>query len=104
MMKSDVFVDALLTCRIGYVLADQITVRNGLRGVPGTKCIGHSEHIRVRTDAGISEQIPGAAYGSAVFKNDKRFVRALHAQVMSSIDAGEPSPHNQNVEMFKRIL
>src|SRR5262249_26334004 len=66
------------------------------------KRIRHSEHVRIRTNAGIAEQIPGAADRCTIFKNDEGLIRALFAKVMGGGDAGQPGSHNQNVEMFKR--
>ena len=103
MIEPDVCVDPLVARGVANVLADQITVRNRLGVLPWPKCISHGEHVGVRTDSGITEQVPGATYSRTVFKDDERLLRAPDSEVMSGADAGESGPHNQNVKMLNRV-
>src|SRR5699024_7475382 len=64
-VEADVAVDAGLGCGLAYVVEDRITVGDGLFAGPGLERVAEGEHVRVGTDARISEQVPGAADGVA---------------------------------------
>src|SRR5258705_6750115 len=67
---------------------------------PRPEPITEREHVRVRPDARVTEQVPGAADGVAAFEHDHRLVRALLAQLAGGADAGQACPDDQNVCCF----
>ena len=55
---------------------------------------------RVGADAGIAEQVPGAADAVAALENGEALAGALLLQVIARADAGQPGADDQDVEMF----
>src|SRR5258705_11391642 len=70
---------------------------------PRPEPIAEREHVRVRPDARVMEQVPGAADGVAAFEHEHRLVRALLAQLAGAADAGQACPDDQNVGVFDRF-
>ena len=57
-------------------------------------------HIRIRADAGVAEQIPGAAQALARFQNQDRLLRQALAQMHRTADAREACAHDQGINML----
>ena len=66
---------------------------------PRLERIAEREHVKVGADAGITEQIPGAADAVAAFEDDEALARALMLQVIARADAGKAGTDDQHVEM-----
>src|SRR5712691_3020513 len=56
--------------------------------------------VALGADAGIAEQIPGAADGLAPFEDDEALARAFLPQVIARADAGQAGADNEDVEML----
>src|SRR5208282_6203511 len=77
MPEADVAIDAISLRRLADIAADQSALCNrGIR-LPRTKRIAEGVHVRIGANAGIAEQVPGAAEGVAAFEDDVGFVPAV---------------------------
>src|SRR4029077_5747201 len=62
MAETDVAVHVVLGGRLTHVVEDRRTVGDGLRLPPGLEAVAQRVHVAVGADAGIAEEIPGAAH------------------------------------------
>ncbi len=99
-MKADVLVDAVLGGGLADVVQNPRPVRDRLRLGPRLERIAEREHVAVGADAGIAEQVPGAADAVAALEDDKALGGAFVLQMIARADAGEPGADDQDVEMF----
>ena len=99
-MKADLLVDAVLGRGLADVVQDPRPVGDRLGLDPRLERIAQREHVRVGADAGIAEQVPGAADAVAALENDETLARALLLQVIAGADAGQAGADDQDVEMF----
>src|SRR5580698_1022840 len=104
MAKADVPVDAFIARRGSDVVANVLARRNRLWTAPRTERITHGQHVRIRPDAGIAEQVPGAPDPLALFEDDVAFVWTHFLQVMRGIDTAQSRTHDEDVEMFHKPL
>ena len=100
MMEADFLVDAVLGRGLADVVQDPRPVGDRLRLGPRLERIAQREHVAVGADAGIAEQIPGAADAVAALEDDETLAGALLLQVIARADAGQPGADDQHVEMF----
>jgi hypothetical protein len=102
MPEADVAVDAISFRRLANISADRFAV--GDRGIrlPGTERIAEREHVRIGANAGIAEQVPGAADGVAAFEDNVGFVPAAGLHMIGGVDAGKPAADDDDVKMFLR--
>src|SRR6202043_1575003 len=100
MMKADLLVDAVVGGGLADIVQDPRPVGDRLRLGPWLERIAEREHVRVGADAGITEQVPGAADAVAALEDHERLARALLLQVIACADAGKAGADNQHVEMF----
>jgi hypothetical protein len=56
------------------------------------------EHVGVRPDTWITEQVPRAANGITRFQNAPTGLGAMHLQMLGSPNARQAGTHNQNIE------
>jgi hypothetical protein len=98
--KTDVLLDAVVLRGLANVVQDCRTRGNGLVVGPRLERIAEREHVRIRADAGIAEQIPGAADRCAPFQDRVALVRAFLLQVIGGADARKPGADDQHVDMF----
>src|SRR5439155_1964714 len=61
MVEAGLTVDAVLARGLAHVAEDRRSVRDGLRIRPRAKPEAQGVHVRVGSDAGIAEQVPGTA-------------------------------------------
>ena len=92
--------DAVLGRGLADIVQDPRPVGDRLGLDPRLERIAQRVHVGVGADAGIAEQIPGAADAIAAFENDKALARALLLQVIARADAGQAGADDQDVEMF----
>src|SRR3954466_4453230 len=83
------------------VLADVLAGRDCPRIRPWPERIAHREHVRVRANAGIPEQVPCAANAGALLQNGVALAGTKLLQVVRRIDAGQPRTHDQDVEVLQ---
>jgi len=58
-------------------------------------------HVAVRADAGIAEQVPGAAEIVPPFEDQIGFARAERLEVIAGADPRNAGPDHQHVDMFR---
>src|SRR5690606_19255564 len=66
--------------------------------------VAEGEHIRVRADARVLEQIPGAAERLARLEHRITLARAFGLQPVGRADAGQSGSDDDDVEMFHRRI
>src|SRR5262249_8018857 len=79
---------------------DRRTVGNGLGVLPGAETVAQRVHVRIGPDAGIAEEVPGAADRLARLEDGVGLGRALLLEMPGGVDAGKPGAGDQRVEMF----
>ena len=98
-IEADVGVDAGLPRRVLDVLQYRITVGDRLLAVPRPEGVAQRVHVRVGTDPGVAEEIPGSPDGVAGLEDGVVGPRALRLQVVTGTDAGQARTHDQDVEV-----
>src|ERR1700722_10643996 len=100
MMIANLPADAVVGRGLADIVQDPRPVGDRLGLGPWLERIAEREHVAVGADAGIAEQVPGAADGVAALENDVALAGALLLQVIARADAGQPGADDQHVEMF----
>ncbi|MNO95171.1 hypothetical protein D3C76_868050 [compost metagenome] len=86
---------------IGDVLANGRSIGEHLQFVPGTELIAKTEHVRIRTNTRIAEQVPGSAQLLAPFQDGQFLVGKCTLYMARRADAGEAGANDQDVEMLR---
>src|SRR5437667_12339225 len=100
MIEADFPVDAVLGGSLADVIQNMRTVGDRLRLLPWLERIAHREHVAVGADAGITEQVPGAADAVAALENDKTLGRTIALQVIAGADPGPPGADDHHIDML----
>src|SRR5260370_10995465 len=100
MVEADLLVDAVVECGLADVVTDPRTVCDRLRLGPRLERIAEREHVRVGTDAGIAEQIPGAADAIATLEDRVALAGAFFLQMIARANARKAGADDQDVEVF----
>src|SRR6202048_3543545 len=100
MAIANLLVDAVLARGLADIIQDPRPVGDRLRLGPWLERIAEREHVAVGADAGIAEQIPGAADAVAALEDHKTLARTFLLQVKTRADAGQPGADDQDVEML----
>lgn len=98
MLEENMFVDAELGRAVLDVLHNGAAGRDGLRLIPWIPREAKGKEIRVGADSGIAKEIPGAADGVARFQHGVRVSGQLALDSIGSIDAGDASADDDDVE------
>ena len=93
-------VDSVFRRGLLDVRADRGPVGDRLGLLPGPEPVAEGEHVRVRADPGIAEEVPGAAHRLARLEDGDRLLRAALADLTGGADAGEPGAHDQDVDVL----
>ena len=99
MAEADVSVDAALARRVAHVVQDRGPVRDRLGVRPRAERVAEGEHVGVRTDAGVAEEVPGPADGVARLEDRVRLARQLVLEVVRRADPGQAGTDDQDIEM-----
>ena len=100
----DLPVDAVFARGVGDVLADRGAVGQHLERVPRPECVAEAEHVRIRADAGIAEQVPGPADGRPSLEDRHALARTFAGQVAGHADARQAGTDDQHVVMILHCL
>src|SRR5215831_18627687 len=100
MFETNPLVDTVFGRGLAHVIENARPVRDGLRLGPWLEGIAEREHVAVRADAGIAEQVPGPADALPPLENDKILGRAFVLKVIARRDAGQTGADDQDVEML----
>src|SRR6185437_2651668 len=98
--KANLLVDAIIGGRLAHVVQDAWPVRDRLRISPRLERIAEREHVAVGADAGIAEQIPGAADAVAPLEDNEALRRTFVLEMIARADAREAGADDQYIEMF----
>src|SRR5882724_1940520 len=100
MVEADLLVDAVVGGSLADVIQNSRPVGDRLRLGPWLERIAQREHVAVGADAGIAEQIPGAADAIAALEDRVALARAFRLQVIARADAGQPGADDQHIDMI----
>ena len=96
----DVLVDAGLGDRLLEIVHDRRAVGDGLLGRPRLEPESEGEHVGVRADARVLEQVPGAAEVLAALQDEVALVGTAVLQMPGRADAGDAGSHDDDVDKF----
>ncbi len=94
---ADMFPDAILFDRLLEVVHDRRSVGDRLAVLPRLEVEAERIHVTVRANAGITEQVPGAAERLARLQDQVALAGTLVGQVPCRADAGNAGPDDQDV-------
>ena len=87
MTKTDVLFDFVFLSSFADVVTDVVTVSDAFLVYPRFEFVTQSVHVRVRADARVAEQVPGATNSLTAFQNGEAFARAFFFHVAASTNA-----------------
>ena len=73
--EANLSVETVLFRRVSNIVEDRGAVGDRILAEPRPESIAQREHVGIRTDAGITEEIPGAADRVAAFEDGEAFAR-----------------------------
>src|ERR1019366_2811708 len=100
MVETDLLVDAVIGGGLADVIQNPRSVGDRLRLGPWLERVAQREHVAVGADAGIAEQIPGAADAVAALVDGEGLAGTFLPQGITRADAGQSGADDQPVEMF----
>ena len=100
--EADAAVDAVLGRRLAHVFQDGRAVGDRLGPAPRLEGIAERVHVGIRADAGVAEQVPGAADQVAGLQDGVAQPRAARLEMAVRADAGQPGANHQDVEVRRR--
>jgi hypothetical protein len=86
-----------------HVVEDGRAVGNGARASPGPEGVAQRVHVGVAADAGVAEQVPGAAQAVTPLKDAHTKARAALLQVHGSANAGQAGTDDQDIKVFHAV-
>ena len=101
-LEADVLLDAVFLGRFCDIAADRRAVSDRQRVGPGFEVVAKGEHVRVGTDARVTEQIPGTAQRFSAFEDGEALAGAMLHQVIGRTDAGQAGTNDQDIQVFDR--
>src|SRR5690554_1447287 len=93
----DVLFDIVFLRGFRHITLDGCAIGQHLAAGPGSEVITEGEHVGIRTDAGIAEQVPGTAHGLTALQNGKALAGAFPFQMAGHADAGYPGTDDQDI-------
>ena len=100
--EADVPIDPERGGGVGDIVADRLAPCDRLLARPGSEREAERVHVRVRSDPGIAEQVPGAADRVARLEDRIGLSRALRLHPVGRIDTRQPGTDDQDVVMRLR--
>src|SRR5205814_561276 len=100
MVEADVAVHAELLGGVAHVAEDRRAVGDRLRLRPGPEAVAEREHVRVRADARIAEQVPGAPQRVARLEDRVGLARGVALEMAAGRHARQPGTDDQNVNVL----
>src|SRR4051794_33608715 len=99
-VQPDRVADAVLVGGLVDVLANRGPVGQRARLLPRAEVVAEREHVGVRADARVAEQVPGAADRPARLQDCEGPPRAGHLEMAAGADPGQPSADDQDVDVL----
>jgi len=103
-VEADVRLDTQLSRGIPDISKYRGPVGDRLRFGPRAERIPEREHVRIRSQAGIAKEIPGAADLTAALEDRVRLAWTLLLQMSSGPDSGETGADDQDVHEVRQAL
>ncbi len=97
--EADVLLDAVLARGLVDVVADLAAVGDRVGVFPGAERVAEREHVGVGADAGVAEEVPGAADRRAGLEDRVALARTVAPQVAGGADAGEAGADDQDIDV-----
>src|SRR5438309_7166543 len=97
-VETDLFEDSKLACRVLDILPDCLAADDRLGGTPRPERKAERVHVGVRADAGVAEQVPGAADPLARFENREALAGTALLQAAGRIDSGNPAAPDRKTD------
>src|SRR5579862_1402308 len=97
--EPDPLVDSGGRCRVLQVLEDVGPIGNGLGAGPGTEPVSEGEHVGVRADPRIAEEVPRPTHVVASLEHDVRSPWALRLDVVRRAYPRQAGAHDDDVEV-----
>ncbi len=97
---ADPVLEAVLPDGLPQVRQDLRGVRDRLLLPPRLERVAEGVQVRVRADARIAEQVPGAAEIAPGLQDRETPARQLGRQVAARADPGDPGPDDQHVQVL----
>ena len=104
MIETDLALDAVLARGLAHIVQNARTVGDRLRLGPRLERIAQRIHVAVGADAGIAEQIPGAADGVAAFEDRVALARTILLQVIARADARQARADDQYIDVGGAVV
>ena len=98
-VEADVGIDAGFPGGVLDVLQYRVAVSDRLLAIPGPERVTQGVHVRVGTDAGIAEEVPGPSDGVAGLEDRVVGPGALGLEVVAGTDAGQSGAHDDHIEV-----
>src|SRR5882757_3521475 len=92
-------IDAIGFRRLSKVTQDRGAIGDRCGIVPWAERVAESRHVRVRANARIAKEIPGATDRVARFQDGERRSRPLPDKMAGRSDSGQARADDENVEM-----
>src|SRR5947199_8859418 len=99
MVEADFLLNTVLFGGLAHIVQNLRPVGDSLCLGPRLERVTQSEHVAVGADAGISEQIPGAADAVAALEDRKTLAGTFVLEMIAGADAGQPRADDQHVKM-----
>ncbi len=99
-VEAHLVVDAVFGCGLTQIGQDFVGGGDGVVVAPRLELVTEGVQIGVRADAGVAEQIPGAAGGAAGLQDGVGLVRVLFLQVVGGTDAGNAGADDEYIDML----
>src|SRR5215218_4332113 len=102
--EADFVLDPVLARRLADVVADLLAGGDRVFVAPRLERVPERVHVRVRADAGIAEEVPGAADRLAGLEDRVAPTGAVPPQVGAGADAGEAGADDQDVDVLASLV
>src|SRR5262249_45951102 len=95
-------VDAVGGRRLADVAQDRRAVGDRLSVAPRTEAVAEREHVGVRADAWVAEEVPGPTAALPRLQQGERLAGAVRLEVAGGADARESCADDEDVEVLLR--
>src|ERR1700722_15630344 len=101
MAIADVLLYPELVRGIADVFEDRGSISDRSGFLRGVERVAEGEHVRVRADPWVSEEVPSAAQIGPALEDDEGLPGAVGLQPVGGADAGQPCSDDQDIEMVR---
>ena len=89
--------------RLAQVVQDRVGAGDGLLVLPRLELVAEGVQVGIGANAGVAEQIPGAAGGVARFEDRERLVGLLGGERVRRPDTGDAGADDQHVDVLGAV-